>query len=120
MSRWHHVGIEVENLLYSKAFYTEMLGFECVKERYYKGEHLVFLQKEGLMIELVKTHNDQSKSSSVHFAIEVDSIEEWRLFFQDSGMVPLEEPNQLEDFHSIFYHGPSGEQIELVEKVNDY
>jgi lactoylglutathione lyase len=114
--RWHHTGIEVENLEASAAFYKEVFLFEAQSCLKLGEERIMFMDNGEVTIELIQGKGD-SVPSSLHFAWEVEDLSGWVERLDKYGMKPVEGPYSLDSgLTVIFYKGPDGEVIELVSR----
>ncbi|MGI8315201.1 VOC family protein [Halobacillus mangrovi] len=117
--KWHHAGIETARLTATKRFYQDGFGFEIIDTFTFNNERLVWMQKEKLILEFIETK--QSSPSSVHFCWEVIDIHYWVKKLAQINVEPTEGPYQIEEKNwiSVFFEGPSGEVIELLERKRE-
>lgn len=118
----NHIGIKVKNIEESQKFYCDNLGFELDHKYDDDKRTLVFLKNENSVIELVyvKTSEYNSVMNGIveHIAFTVDDIEKYTEDLIDRGVKfvtchPMEIDNKL----VIFFEGPSGEKLELVQHL---
>ena len=113
----HHIGINVKELENSKIFYQTHFDF---REEFYlemESETILFLSADTIRLELI--HDSVTRdnhSAKVHFAWGIKSIGEKMEELKHQGLLPIEGPIQLPNgWQVVFYSGPDGEMIELVE-----
>ncbi|MCA1065555.1 VOC family protein [Rossellomorea sp. AcN35-11] len=115
----HHIGIHVRSLEKSVAFYVSHFGFH--EEIYFEwdGEKIAFLQSGHIRLELIQNDvQEHGLTSGSHFALEVENLEEKKQELTEQGILSLEGPYLIRDrWKVIFYPGPDGEVIELVEPL---
>ena len=124
-----HIGVYVSNLKESQGFYENILCFHKVWENTNASPEgdvkVVFVEKEGLIIELIKLPILEERRDGVidHFAIavkEIDQvIEELKnksVEFEDGSYCIA--PHVFEQGSKwIMLRGPNGERIELNERL---
>lgn len=125
-----HIGMYVSDIERSKAFYCDILGFNC----YYEydspsddgaGAKVAFVRNGNLILELVQFNNPAVSAGRVdghidHIAISVKNIEEVQIDLEKKGIV-FEKKNIV--FMPIFdkgskwllFRGPDGEHLEVAE-----
>ncbi|RDI42310.1 VOC family protein [Falsibacillus pallidus] len=118
--KWHHGGIQVKSLIEAIRFYEGFFGFETVGSLNLTGEKIIFMQREGILIELIEGtegKEDDCRESGVHMAWEVDDLEKWIKELAEKNLFPSEGPIWLKDLdgRTVFYTGCNGETIELME-----
>lgn len=116
--RLHHIGMNVESLVRSKEFYQSYFGFE--EETYFEwgSEKILFVKKNDCRLELIEEPGEDngSKRTFLHIALAVIDLETEVGQLKEKGLVPVEGPVVLENgWKVVFYFGPDGEIIELVE-----
>jgi glyoxylase I family protein len=123
-----HFGIDINDIKKSKKFYTEILGFEIIKELTSRhGKKLIFLSLNNQIIELIKhpdTDEKQDKDGSLsHFALDVKNI--YKILHdvnknaQEFGLKLIqEEPFEFNGDLIFFFRGPDNEKIEIMQKTN--
>ena len=124
-----HIGVYVSNLKESQGFYENILGFHKVWENTnvsLEGDvKVVFVEKEDLIIELIKLPILEERRDGVidHFAIAVKEIDQVIADLKDRG-VEFEDgsysiaPHVFEQGSKwIMLRGPNGERIELNERL---
>jgi lactoylglutathione lyase len=116
--RFHHYGLEVQDLQASMAFYMESLGLVSRRKLEFMDEELVFLASEGFQIELIykKSKSCRERWSCIHICIETARLEETISQFAERGYPPAEGPYASENgWKIVFYEGPDGEVLEFLE-----
>lgn len=114
-----HVGIMTDDAQKCVDFYCQYLGFRP----YYQGKigpmSLTFVEQGGLVVEFIAAGKAAPGGAVDHIALEVQGIdalvEELRgkgLEIGPVGSMPGFFPN---GFRNVFFTGPAGEKIELVE-----
>ncbi|ARI77402.1 VOC family protein [Halobacillus mangrovi] len=118
--KWHHAGIETARLGATKRFYEDGFGFKTIDSFTFNNERLLWMQKEELVIEFTETKHPFT--SSVHFCWEVYDIHFWIFKLRQINIAPTAGPYQIEekDWITVFFEGPSGEEIELLEKKREH
>ena len=131
LSGIHHVGIVVENVEASTAWYVEHLGFERLYAYGWPGVQAVFIGRGALKIELFQ--NDEAKpmvedrrrvetnlkiGGINHFAIEVHDLDATVTTLKAKGvdivLPPREVPNS-DGSHFAFIHDNEGMLVELFQ-----
>ncbi|MFT4413990.1 VOC family protein [Fredinandcohnia humi] len=116
--KWHHVGVEVENLDNVIAFYEDVFGFTTDTIMKLGDEKIAFLKKDGVQIELVEPEVQRGLlvNDLIHFSWEVTNLQEWITELRGKGIQPVEGPILLKNgWETIFYEGPNKEIIELIQ-----
>lgn len=121
-----HIGVFVSDLERSMKFYTENLGFESEGMDDLGATKLGFLKNGTCLIELVchSTYtNPPTRGIVDHICLEVENIEEVVETLKASG-IPMENDASVGfsdkirgGVKNIFFRGPDGERIELMEYV---
>lgn len=116
--RFHHIGMNVKSLVRSKEFYQSYFGFE--EETYFEWgcEKILFMKKKDCRLEFIEEPGEEngSKRKLLHLALSVIDLETEIGLLKENGLVPVEGPVVLENgWKVVFYFGPDGEIIELVE-----
>jgi catechol 2,3-dioxygenase-like lactoylglutathione lyase family enzyme len=110
----HHIGIEVNQLERSMLFYKALLGLHFKNRIHFLNEDIIFLEGEGVQIELNKK---TAPPSSAHLAFSTDSIHKTVLSLKNKGILPADGPYTLDNgWKTVFYEGPDGETIEFIEE----
>ena len=125
-----HVALYTKDIQKSLAFY-EMLGGRC----YTKAEvqkpggvnQLAMVRLAGFDLELIQpgdaTAVQTGEGAFPHIALEVERIEEVIRELEEAGVDtfcadrPNHMPNLFGGIKNIFFYGPDGEKIELIEHV---
>lgn len=114
-----HVGILSGNVDECVKFYCEKLGFKP----YYQGNMgpiaLTFVENNGFIVEFIPVGSGNPGGCVDHIALEVQGIEAAVADLRangveigDVGATPTMFPT---GFKNVFFTGPAGEKIELVE-----
>ena len=113
----HHIGINVRSLEDSKLFYQTYFGFREELYLEWGGEAILFLVKDTLRLELIHDSvMEEEHSLKAHFALEVENLGEWIDFLNEQEIMPTEGPFDIDNgWRVVFFSGPDGEVIELVE-----
>jgi glyoxylase I family protein len=122
----HHIAILTDDYEKSKRFYTEVLGFEVIRETYRAGRrsYKLDLAIAGLyQIELFSFPDFRERSSYPeakglrHLAFAVDDIEAAAAELQAKN-VPVEPVriDELTQKRFVFFTDPNGQPLELYER----
>ncbi len=121
IGHWH-TGLAVKDIDTSIAFYEGVLGFTLTDKRIApSGNSLAFLEKCGYTFELIQRKSGinitAEEGDKVHFAFEVDDLDATVKDLREKNVVFLKEPSIGMDGTAkiVFFAGPDGEQIELME-----
>lgn len=120
----HHIAIIVSDYEKSKYFYTELLGFQIIREHYRKErkDYKLDLQLNGCELELFGMENPPARVSRPeacglrHLAFLVDSVEETVQELKVLGIAC--EPIRTDEFTNkkmTFFFDPDGLPLELHE-----
>ena len=125
-----HIGMYVSDITRSKAFYGDILGFECFYEYDSPsddgaGAKVAFVRNGNLILELVQFNNPKVSEGRRdglidHIAIAVHNVEEVQVELRAKG-IQFEKPEIV--LMSIFdkgskwllFRGPDGEHLEVAE-----
>ena len=122
-----HIGIFVSDMAVSKAFYTDILGFECYHETVLENKDgaigLAFLRCGTCEIELVAIPGGEKRTDGIvdHIALTISDIDAATTCLKERGITfDTECPEKLHmvfdnGVKCIFFRGPDGERIELSE-----
>ncbi|OIU66383.1 VOC family protein [Rossellomorea aquimaris] len=111
----HHIGINVSSLERSKRFYQTHFGFKEEFTAVIGSEEIVFLKRDEEWLELIQDRDSASLQSRVHFAWETADLDVEIMRLARKGLEPVEGPVQLDNgWRAVFYKGPDGELIELI------
>jgi catechol 2,3-dioxygenase-like lactoylglutathione lyase family enzyme len=118
--RLHHVGVHVEDLGRSIAFYEAVFGMRVVQRFVLGDEELAFLDAGAGLVELIADGGGGRASAGVvdHVAFQVGDLEEWGRVLAAHGVVALDAaPIAVPALGARirFWLGPDGERIELIE-----
>ena len=124
-----HVAIYTKDIEKSIAFYEALGGVvECRSDRQIPEgvKRLALLNFGGMMLEITQCPFEMPFSEGVvaHFAVYVDDVEAAAKAIKDSGVetsfvTPQKRtlPDLFGGYHVWLFRGPSGEQIEMMEKI---
>lgn len=120
-----HIAIRCENLEKSIKFYTEILGFTVDSQKDLRPKYplkLVNISKNGVVIELSSGHNIDLYSTEGlinHIGISVaDIYTAFEYLKKNNVKLVNHEPVLVSDFmYYFFLDGPSGEKIEIVQRI---
>jgi lactoylglutathione lyase len=121
--KMEHVGIMVNDMDESLAFYQNILGLELRNREWLNDTielaFLFFPEQPSVEVELVYGGPVENEGIVNHLAFTVESIEAELVRFKEAGVKLIdEEPRSiLNDTVKIaFFQGPNGEKLELVER----
>ncbi|MFD1019169.1 VOC family protein [Thalassobacillus hwangdonensis] len=107
------MGIGVSDMKTSIQFYENQFGFHYEQGFSLADEEIVFIKNGEARIELIYAKGTSPSSASQHVCLEVKSLNEWK---RHISLVPVEGPFKLNNgWETIFYQGPDGETIELLQ-----
>ena len=112
--RFHHVALNVKNIIDSTNFYCEVFDFVKIRELY-KGSVLVgvHLQQSNFILELL---SGDVFEGSIHLAMFVDSTSEFYNLYKQ--MLNFErEPFKVGDETIVFLYDPNGYRIEINDRL---
>lgn len=117
-----HLGVVVSDCTISAQFYTAVLG--CIVLNHWQNDEIkaVNLWCSGLTIELLEYVNPTQSYTSAgvvnHLAFKVDDLDTQIRRLTDLGAAfETSVPKSVSSCKRIiFFHGPDGERIELVEE----
>ncbi|MGI8950846.1 MAG: SMU1112c/YaeR family gloxylase I-like metalloprotein [Chitinophagaceae bacterium] len=121
----HHVAILTDNYDLSKKFYTEILGFEIVKEtfREERNSYKLDLAINGkYQIELFSFPDYKERASFPeakglrHLAFAVDDVEKSADYLKSKNIAVQEiRVDELTNKKFVFFYDPNGQPLELYE-----
>lgn len=121
--KMEHIGIMVNNMDESLAFYQKILGLELRTREWLNEEvelaFLFFPEQPSVEVELVYGGKVENEGIVNHLAFTVENIEAELLRFKEAGVKLVdEEPRSILNDHVkiAFFEGPNGEKLELVER----
>lgn len=117
-----HVGMVVQDAERSTEFYTQVLGCQIVDRHEDERIQLVFLQTNDLVIELVK-HKQREEAERMagvidHIAFYVDDLEKEMARLKGKVEFLYDAPILTGNKKIIFFTGPEGERLELVQLLD--
>lgn len=126
LNRIHHIAIITDNYPLSKKFYTEILGFQVVKETYreerrsYKLDLAIggIYQLELFSFEGVKERASFPEAKGLrHLAFAVDDVEVAVMELKSKGVdVQPVRIDELTKKKFAFFYDPNGQPLELYEE----
>ncbi|WEG14931.1 VOC family protein [Pullulanibacillus sp. KACC 23026] len=118
-----HVGIMVNDMDESLAFYQNTLGLELRHREWLNDTvelaFLYFPEQPSVEVELVCGGKSENEGIVNHLAFTVENIEAELLRLKEAGVKLVDEAPRsiLNDTVKIaFFQGPNGEKLELVER----
>ena len=118
----HHIGIHVEDLTKSEAFYGDILGFKKTGRIDTDSLAISFMSFDNSSIELIchkKDPKEADANSAVHLAFCSDDVDADFSRLTALGVTPESaEPVCFEGGKLFFFRGPDGETIEFMKDVN--
>jgi catechol 2,3-dioxygenase-like lactoylglutathione lyase family enzyme len=136
----NHVGLSVQDLDRSVAFYTGMFGMEVVIDRRFEGERyerilavqgatgrVALLRREGIQLELFEFEHPKPRSSDrssvvehgiTHFCLEVTDLTTFYERLTDAGVHFLSSPVDFKgEAKAVYALDPDGNVFELWERA---
>lgn len=118
----NHIGIKVKDIEKSINFYCENLGFMFEHKYEDKDKILVFLKNENSIIEFVYKKDDKYNSVNngiiEHLAFTVDDIHQYINKLKNNNVkFLLDDVVTVDGKYIIFFEGPNGEKMELVQYI---
>jgi lactoylglutathione lyase len=108
--RFHHYGLEVNDLEESVAFYKQHFGLQEESRIFFMGEEIVFMAAKGFRLELIF---NQHEKKHAHLCFEVKDLIEVIDLFEPNRKI--EGPYKLENgWETVFYEGPNEEILEFL------
>ncbi|WP_163538436.1 VOC family protein [Gracilibacillus sp. YIM 98692] len=121
--KMEHVGIMVNDMDESLAFYQNILGLELRKREWLNDTvelaFLFFPEQPSVEVELVYGGPVENEGIVNHLAFTVENIEAELVRFKEAGVKLVdEEPRSIfnDTVKIAFFKGPNGEKLELVER----
>ncbi len=121
--KMEHVGIMVNDMDESLAFYQNILGLELRNREWLNDTvelaFLFFPEQPSVEIELVYGGKVENEGIVNHLAFTVENIEAELVRLKEAGVKLVDEEPRgiLNDTVKIaFFQGPNGEKLELVER----
>ena len=121
--KMEHVGIMVNDMDESLAFYQNILGLELRNREWLNDKvelaFLFFPEQPSVEIELVSGNKVENEGIVNHLAFTVENIEAELLRLKGAGVKLVdEEPRSIlnNTVKIAFFQGPNGEKLELVER----
>ncbi|MFT9598263.1 VOC family protein [Mesobacillus sp.] len=114
--RFHHFALEVSDLTRSKSFYEAFLGFKESSRILFEKEEIIFLEHNGIMLELYQNKSGGEIGERMHFCFEVDNLYEKMKEMEKRELDSYEGPITLNNgWKTVFYLGPDNEVIEYLQ-----
>lgn len=121
-----HVGLYIKDIERSKAFYSDVIGCECVCEFVNEtGDKLAFMKSGDMIIELIQHKEWLNRQDGLfdHIAMLVDNIEEVSAMLKTKG---IEFEDEIYFDKNVFdkgvkyqaFRGPDGEHLEIYQIMN--
>lgn len=121
--KMEHVGIMVNDMDESLAFYQNILGLKLRNREWLNDTvelaFLYFPEQPSVEIELVFGNQVEGEGIVNHLAFTVEDIEAELVRFKEAGVKLVdEEPRSIlkDNVKIAFFEGPNGEKLELVER----
>lgn len=117
-----HVGIVVSDIVRSADFYMNLIG--CTHTETYESEDiiLVYLMLSNQTLELICYKNPQERSNRGvvdHIAFEVEDIAIAIDRLRQAGIrFAFESPKRIHNKQIVFFYGPDGERLELIQLMS--
>jgi lactoylglutathione lyase len=124
LQRIEHIGIQVQDLDRSIAFYRDVLGLTLHGRRTFGSAELAFLAAEGdsALLELVARPENEPRGDGAvhHLAFTVAALEAVTARLREHGVaLESDAPIAIWDGMRVqFFRGPDGELLELFERPN--
>ncbi|WP_419888290.1 VOC family protein [Neobacillus niacini] len=124
--KMEHVSIMVRDMDQSIRFYSEIFGFNVRLRGSKSDREMAFLYLESqpdMEIELIHEKKEKLKYIETgivnHLAFTVENIDETIQFLKEKEIIVTSDMVKptLDGGRMIFFHGPSRELLQLVEKV---
>ncbi len=118
----HHIGIHVENLATSIAFYTKALGLKQLSRPKFDFEGAWFMLGTHQQLHLIAGRKNlvNAASRGNHFALQVKSIREVERHFKALGVTHRTPKQRPDGIWQLFTTDPDGYFIELTELRHNY
>ena len=126
LQRIGHVLLKVADVERSKAFYTNVLGFEVVEEDPEHGGVFMSLGKDGHTLDLSPVDDPATAQRLTanrvgvhHIAFQVDSeaaLKEAYFSLQDQGVEVVRAIDHVSQ-KSIYFHDPDGNRLEIYYEL---
>ena len=126
---WHHYGVMCRDMEESIAFYRDALGFEFM---FYAGEmegadhiKIAFMKNDKLVLELLEPVSwnqeacDWASQGMNHIAFAVGDCDAMQEKLEKEFNVVFTDPEDGPDCKAVFFRGPGGERLELIEMKSD-
>jgi len=121
-----HVSLTVTSIARACRLYQDLLGFVPYDEHVNEAMRLLLLKKGGNTLELTQ-HTPPRDTNTVpgpfdHIALQVENMDGLVRELRDQGYVfetdaPNDAPEVFGGVRFIFFTGPDGERVELIENL---
>lgn len=120
---YDHTGIVVKDLQKSVEFYSHVFGFTITDTYETDQIKIVSLDAGGITLELLQYSNDiiDHRQTGIcdHIAFSVQNVDNCVVKLKALQVEFLfDKPKEIFNKKIIFFLGPDGERIELIEKIN--
>ena len=126
LKRLGHVLLRVADIERSKAFYTDLLGFEVVEQDPAHGGVFMTLGEYGHTLDLFQVADPATAQQLVdnrlgvhHFAFQIDSpvaLKEAYFTLKDHGIEDIRAVDHVSQ-QSIYFHDPDGNRVEIYYEL---
>lgn len=116
-----HVGVQSADLERSRRFYADMLGFDVVWEYENPGYHMLFMGRNGCIVELMQGASRSSADGPLnHLSILVDDVEKAKAALEAKGVrfeteVLLDADLYPRGEKFAMFRGPDDERLQLEQ-----
>ncbi|RHW42060.1 glyoxalase/bleomycin resistance/dioxygenase family protein [Neobacillus notoginsengisoli] len=115
MFKFHHYAIEAANIKEVLDFYQNVMGFRVENKVHFDGKKVLFLKLGDFRLELVEDEAAEG-AGNMHLCFEIDRLHQAMQRMEAAGLSTMEGPYELENgWRTVFYTGPAGETLELLE-----
>lgn len=115
-----HIGVRVDDAERSIAFYTQVLGMRLSERRPFNQIELIFLELDGQIVELIAGAHDEvpDRGRVDHIAFKVENLEAAiaEITAAAPQVVFTDIKAMWDGLRVVFFSGPDGEWLELVER----
>ena len=115
-----HVGVQVQDLERSRRFSGELLGFEVVWEYAHTDYHMLFMGKNGCVVELMEGEGKLPDGALNHLSILVDDVEKGKAELEARGVsfetdILLDPDLYPRGEKFAMFRGPDNERLQLEQ-----
>ncbi|MCK1986100.1 MULTISPECIES: VOC family protein [unclassified Peribacillus] len=128
INKMEHIAIIVTDMDHTIQYYSDMFGFKVRLRGSSKKREMAFLfleEQPSMEIELIRDIDpigEYNKSGIVnHLAFTVDDINQAISHYEKKGIkfLSIQPQSTLEGGLMILFYGPSGELLQLIERVRN-